>query len=369
MEIGAAFPDQRRRARASPRSRDSPSRCYRAGTSRAVALSVLYHVAVDSRQEWVLDHGSSPPARRSLARKIRKSRSFRVQLLALLAARLARPRERARIDLECHPGVPHHKHVVWKVALYAGARLVPYREGGSPDAGGRPRLRLFWPDSLPAASGAGAPPAGWRSGALNARLRDASKRRVQQVFAEVFGYALAVDPTTHVGPCVAKSDRINAAHDGRVVECPLADPDPDLAYERLIDNRADEGTVVDLRVPVLGGEIPFVYLKRRPVGARFANHNIAVSVVPTDEALSAEERDRIGAFCRAMGLDVGELDVLRDAGDGRIYVVDVNRTPWGPPRPGRVADAVRAVRAYAAALARLAERAGAAQGRGDSPPA
>jgi hypothetical protein len=26
-----------------------------------------------------------------------------------------------------------------------------------------------------------------------------------------------------------------------------------------------------------------------------------------------------------------ELDVLRDADDGRIYVVDTNPTPWGPP--------------------------------------
>jgi hypothetical protein len=32
-----------------------------------------------------------------------------------------------------------------------------------------------------------------------------------------------------------------------------------------------------------------------------------------------------------MDLDYGELDLLRDRGDGRIYVVDVNSTPWGPP--------------------------------------
>jgi hypothetical protein len=31
-----------------------------------------------------------------------------------------------------------------------------------------------------------------------------------------------------------------------------------------------------------------------------------------------------------MGLDYGELDVLRDADDGRLYVVDVNTTPFGP---------------------------------------
>jgi hypothetical protein len=35
-------------------------------------------------------------------------------------------------------------------------------------------------------------------------------------------------------------------------------------------------------------------------------------------------------MARKMGIDYGEFDILRDK-DGRIYVVDVNNTPWGPP--------------------------------------
>ena len=34
---------------------------------------------------------------------------------------------------------------------------------------------------------------------------------------------------------------------------------------------------------------------------------------------------------KKMSVDYGELDVLRDK-DGRIYVVDVNNTPAGPPK-------------------------------------
>jgi len=30
-------------------------------------------------------------------------------------------------------------------------------------------------------------------------------------------------------------------------------------------------------------------------------------------------------------LDYGELDVLRDNDNGKIYIVDVSNTPWGPP--------------------------------------
>ena len=32
-----------------------------------------------------------------------------------------------------------------------------------------------------------------------------------------------------------------------------------------------------------------------------------------------------------MGIDYGELDILRDNNDGRIYIVDANNTPSGPP--------------------------------------
>lgn len=311
---------------------------------------------------------------RSLLREVRREPTFRSLLLALLAARLARPAaERCRFDVECHPGVPYHRHVVWKAALHAGARLLPH-DGRPPAAAPRrPRVQLFWPDMAAATlttaaapgdapEGRPSPPETWWRAALNGAALDPSKRTVARVFAEAFGYALAVDPTRHRGPCVAKSDRRNGAHDGRVLECPVAEADPAVAYEVLVDNRAaaDPGTVVDLRVPVLGGEIPFVYVKRRPLRARFANENTSVAVVAAGEVFSPAEAAGLRAFCRGMGLDLGELDVLRDAGSGLIYVVDVNMTAWGPPRPLRTAAAVRAVRAYAAALARLAGRRAAA---------
>ena len=120
---------------------------------------------------------------------------------------------------------------------------------------------------------------------------------------------------------------------------------------RLIDNRTDGGAVEDLRVPVVGGEIPFVYRKHRPFCDRFSNTNLWVGLATAEQVLSEGEQELLRGFCRAMGLDLGELDVLRDAGDTRIYVVDVNPTAWGPPRPLPTAEAIRAVGAYAAALA------------------
>jgi hypothetical protein len=297
-----------------------------------------------------------------LVQEIRKEPAFRALLLRLLAARLVRPaREACRVDLECWPGVPYHRNMLWKVALYAGMRLLPYRGEGPAGGAGRPRLRLLWPEVLAAPEGAPrgpSPPAGWLRGALNGGSREPDKRTVERVFEETFGYGLAVDPTAHRGPCVAKSNR-GSTHDGRVIECPIPVADPALAYEVLVDNRAAGGdAVLDLRVPVIGGEIPFVYLKYRPLSTRFSNTNSAVALAEPEDVLLDGELERLAAFCRGMGLDLGELDVLRDRGSGRVYVVDANRPAWGPPGPMRVADAVRAVRAYAAAFARLAERTG-----------
>ena len=37
-------------------------------------------------------------------------------------------------------------------------------------------------------------------------------------------------------------------------------------------------------------------------------------------------------FMKKIGLDYGELDVLRDQDNNKIYVVDANSTPFGPPQ-------------------------------------
>jgi hypothetical protein len=36
-------------------------------------------------------------------------------------------------------------------------------------------------------------------------------------------------------------------------------------------------------------------------------------------------------YCRKIGLEYGEIDILRSDEDGKIYIIDVNNTPWWPP--------------------------------------
>lgn len=180
---------------------------------------------------------------------------------------------------------------------------------------------------------------------INEGSHDISKERVNRLFEQVFGYALAVDPCTHQGPAVVKSNR-NALHDGRLVACPIerADVPDGVVYQKVIDNETRDGMVLDYRVPVHGGRLPLVYKKYRAREVRFANENAVVRLAEPDAVFSAGEQERIRAFARQMGIDYGEFDVLRDNGDGRIYIVDANHTPWGPPDGLSEADEWAALR-------------------------
>lgn len=171
------------------------------------------------------------------------------------------------------------------------------------------------------------------AGAINGRCLDVSKTTVGRLWGEVAGYALTVDPLTHAGPLVVKSE-LNGFHDGQIVEGPLAERRPDVAYERFIDSRRD-GVVICIRTPIIGGEIPVTMIKWRPEPHWFRGTALQEPRA-TDSVYSPDEVALLVRFAAAIGMDYGELDVLRDAPTGLIYVVDANRTPtrnpWLDPR-------------------------------------
>ena len=49
------------------------------------------------------------------------------------------------------------------------------------------------------------------------------------------------------------------------------------------------------------------------------------------QCFSKEEKANMGRLAGQLGVDYAEFDVLRDVRSGKIYVIDVNPTPWGPP--------------------------------------
>lgn len=180
---------------------------------------------------------------------------------------------------------------------------------------------------------------------LNPNCDDISKNRVNTIFEEIFGYSLAVDPRRHAGKCVMKLNW-NALHQGKVIDCPTDPDDEDVVFQKLVNNEVENGLVEDMRVPVFGTIIPFVYLKYRSVEDRLVdrNHtNKKAKIAEVRDVLSEKEQKNIFRFCKQMGLDYCEVDVLRDKDEGRIYIVDANNTPSGPPSPISIDDGKTAV--------------------------
>ena len=97
-----------------------------------------------------------------------------------------------------------------------------------------------------------------------------------------------------------------------------------------------------------------VFIKRRPLEKRFQNTNSEVVFRLPEDVFSTEDLTNIGAFTRELGLDWGAIDVLRDRGDGRLYIVDANKTDMGPPIALPLADKMKATRLLAAAFREFA---------------
>lgn len=257
---------------------------------------------------------------------------------AIKSRRLARAAAPKPLKVAFAPDRARPWYLIWMALHEAGAVVV--------DDPMQADLVFHFDDSTVSAT----PPPATKPGArlVNFGCTDVSKSAVAKAFEESFGYALKVDPATFTGEAVEKSED-NGAHDGRIVTCP-AEARAGRVYQRVIDNGIGRGLVEDLRTPTLGGKPVCVFLKRRPLTDRFANSNTEVAFARVEDIFSTDEIEAIGSFTRRLGLEWGGLDVLRDAKDGRLYIVDANKTDMGPPVALPLADKLEATKMLAHAI-------------------
>jgi hypothetical protein len=291
-------------------------------------------VALRGRALQVKKTGAVIPLDRALASEAANWFGLYLALRARMAVKLFAPKGPA---VWFAPDRPRPWYLIWAAAAWNGVRIARSPEEAE--------ASFYFEDATTAR-----PPRPLHGRAFNYGCADISKSRVAQVFEEVFGYPLALDPERGFGPAVEKGEA-NGAHDGRQVWLPIA-PRPARTYQRLVDN-VEDGLAVDLRTPVVGGKPVLVFIKRRPATDRFANHNSAVTLVRPQDVFTDAEIEQLGAFSRAMGLDWGGLDVLRDRASGRLYVVDVNKTDMGPPIALPFLDKIAAVSRLGRALRQL----------------
>jgi len=162
---------------------------------------------------------------------------------------------------------------------------------------------------------------------VNQHCLDISKQRVEREFFAETGRSTFVDPLTFSGRAVCKYNE--NARGGHLVDLPLLKPDPKFVYQRLIDATA-AGSVVEYRVPVVLGTIPLVYRELKDIPHdQIKTRKQSAQLCSADTVFSAAEIGQVLSFCRRMGLDFGELDILRSNDDGQLYILDANKTPGG----------------------------------------
>ncbi len=303
-------------------------------------MTIFGEFKINGNQLVATETGAEIPLNGDFARDALRIASFVWLVNALRATRLMRGREpRARISF--FPKKPRSYYAIWPVCQLADVKIV--------DDPAEADLHFYFEDREFLTAPRPAPSA---KPAFNINCFDIRKSVVSRVFEETFGYSLAIDPTAHHGVAVEKSER-NGKHDGRMIECPIAAPKPGHVYQRVIENTFDGAEHVDIRTPIVGGRTtPYVFLKKRTREKRFTNDNHRVDLAPIDAMLSHAEQETIARFAAAMRLDFGGLDILRDRHDGRIYIVDANKTDMGPPAAMKSQDKLTAMRALADAFAR-----------------
>lgn len=243
---------------------------------------------------------------------------YRYQLPFLFSGMKRKKHDHKIRNIYFYPNIPHKRSILYKMCKHLGIRIARLNKG-------KKHISFFWDDSTNFERTEII-----NSASLNSGCTDISKNQVDSVFKRVFGYDLSIEPKSFKGECVVKSDE-NAKHDGRIIVCPVNDPEPNVVYQKVIDNKLNENFVRDLRAPIIGNSIPLVYYKIKTMKKRFTNDIARVEVHATKAVFSDSEITSILAFSKEMGLDYGELDILRDNQNQKIYIVDVNKTPWGPP--------------------------------------
>jgi O-antigen/teichoic acid export membrane protein len=217
----------------------------------------------------------------------------------------------------CYPDMPQHWHALYQILHELGCRMT-----NDPDV--KYDLAVAFEDTTIRKENTILTQLGTHHAVVNIGCGDITKERVEKIFKDVFGYGTVVDPRTYVGQCVRKSN-INGAHDGVIVACPT-EPEPAYLYQKVINNTYGNETFADLRVLICRESIVLVYRKVKSAKERF-DHTESILMADPNEVFSAEEIEKILRFSKNFGLDYGDLDVLRDADDGKIYIVDANNTP------------------------------------------
>lgn len=158
----------------------------------------------------------------------------------------------------------------------------------------------------------------------NAGCCDVSKEKVHKCMEKAFGYSQKINPENYIGTYVEKSN-LQAKHDGKLLGKPKKSEEGKV-YEKYL-NTGDVGHYTEWRLFYFQG-VKFALLKYKPINDRFGfKADYTVYFEPL-QGFTEEEVSNIDKFCQLFGVDLCELDIMKDQ-KGNPYIIDVNNMAGG----------------------------------------
>ena len=153
---------------------------------------------------------------------------------------------------------------------------------------------------------------------INLNCNDVSKSNVARVYKNVFGNTLEIDPEKYTGRAVVKRNIGQGDKSGKIVNCPCKKMEG-WHYQKLIQD-ISSGLIQEFRVFIVG-EIIAVNEKQKKIKNRFATIVEKNEDKLINEVFNDEEVKKINQFCKQIGAEYCELDIIRDK---ELYIIDVN---------------------------------------------
>jgi len=165
---------------------------------------------------------------------------------------------------------------------------------------------------------------------INIDFLDISKEKVDRVFTRIFGYSSFINPLSYSGKALKKSNE-NALKDCTIIECPIKNTEPGYVYQKFYNNEIKPGILEEFRFIIINNKTSYIYARHYGPDDLFIGLQAKYIHCNPQEHFSKDELLKIDQLIKEFNLDYGELDVMRDQDDQKLYVIDVNTTPGQSP--------------------------------------
>jgi len=156
---------------------------------------------------------------------------------------------------------------------------------------------------------------------INLKCNDVSKGNVTKIYEKVFGNTLGINPEKYTGRAVAKRNLGQGDKSGKIINCPCK-KENGWHYQRLLQD-IHTGRIQEFRVFIVG-KVIVVNEKQKKIGNRFHTIVEKNEYKLINEVFTYYEVEKINEFCKEIGAEYCELDILRDK---ELYIIDVNNIP------------------------------------------